>query len=510
MRLSGVWWRALLVFAVALVPRLLIIAQPIPLQLNKSLPDDAYYYFLTAQNIVAGNGPAVDGMHPSNGWHPLWMLVTTGVYALPFGDLDTPIRIIAALGSICDSLVAVVLYLGARRFVGEAALFGALLYGINAMPLLQAVNGLETGFAALSVAVAWVLTLAFVEQPMPRRAVLWGASFGVAFLARTDTALILAFLGLYVLVSFLRSRQSLPLIAASAAVALVIVLPWWLWNAANFGSPFDQSSASAVPWAMRARFEMNFPGQPLWQLALRNASIQFWLRGDHLGAPVIAGYIMWPLALLGVWWSRREGTQRLALVTVLLLLGGLALFFVHTFLRFYPRPWYFYVMAQSLSLGLSLFFFHAGKVARLAGAAVSVAVLTLCSLLAWHVGYYPWQEGFQYAAAQWVRENTPPDAIIGSMNSGIIGYYGGRPTVNLDGVVNPQAFEATRRYDLLGFMQEAGIDYFVDVDYALSDEYGPFMGDGYERAFREIEPIGREFPFLGHIRAYEMDYEAVE
>ena len=41
--------------------------------------DDSYYYFLTASNLASGKGPTFDGLHPTNGFHPLWMGVLVPV-----------------------------------------------------------------------------------------------------------------------------------------------------------------------------------------------------------------------------------------------------------------------------------------------------------------------------------------------------------------------------------------------------------------------------------------------
>ena len=505
MRLVAREWRLLLVLLVALVPRLWIVAQPIPLQLTKSLPDDAYYYFLTAQHIVAGEGPSVDGLNASNGWHPLWLLVTTGIYALPYNDPDTPVRLVVGLGAVCDALVAAALTLGARRYVGQgAALVAGLVYGVNMMPILQAVNGLETGLGALSIALAWILTLAFAARPTTRRALAVGLVFGLCFLARTDLALIVIWLGLFVLAIVLRKPARPRLAVVIGVSGLIVILPWLMWNTANFGSPFDQSSAGAVPWAMRARFEAANPGAPLWELALRNAPTQFWIRGDHLGAPIMAGYVLWPLALFGLWRARRRASRRLALAAALLLLGGLTLVLVHVFARFYPRPWYFVVLAQSLALGLALFWVHTGPVVRVMGVALGLVLLVVSGLLAWQTGYYPWQVPMHYAEAAWVRDNTPEDTVVGSMNAGIIGYYSGRRTINLDGVVNPAAFTAIREYRLLDYMREAGVDLFVDIDYILTDEYGPFMGGDWRAALHEVAQIGEPYPYIGAARVYEV------
>src|SRR5215471_14491586 len=41
--------------------------------------DDAFYYFGIARNVALGHGSTFDGINPTNGYHPLWMLV-----AVPF------------------------------------------------------------------------------------------------------------------------------------------------------------------------------------------------------------------------------------------------------------------------------------------------------------------------------------------------------------------------------------------------------------------------------------------
>jgi hypothetical protein len=494
-------WIAVLIFAAALLPRLLIVLTPIPTQLDKVLPDDAYYYFLTAQNIVQSGSPSVDGLHPSNGWHPLWMLANTAIYSLPYTDLDLPVRLVLGLGAVCDSVAAVLIFLGARRFVGDAAgAIGGLSYAINTMPMFQSVNGLETGLAALCIASAWLLTLHLTDQPTTRGAALWGGIFGLTFLARTDTALILLPLGLYAL---WRLRRSIPLVVVGAAVALVVVAPWLLWNQANFGSFLEQSSSSAVPWAARARFLMEHPESGLMGESLRVLlHPPYWLRGDYLGAPPLIGFVLWPLALWGLYRARK---QPLSQVALLLLLGGVALLLVHTLVRWYPRPWYFVVTAQSLAVGLSLFW-HVTMSARLKMAALMVGVvgMVLFGWMAWQIGYYPWQQAHQYTAALWARDNLPSDARLASMNSGIIGYYSGRTTINLDGVVNPAALEAIQGYRLLDFMRENGVDYFLDSDNALQSEYAPFMGENYPAKLETWQPLTEEYAGLGQLWIYRV------
>ena len=46
------------------------------------LHDDAYYYFKIASNITQGFGITFDTINPTNGFHPLWMLVLLPLFAL--------------------------------------------------------------------------------------------------------------------------------------------------------------------------------------------------------------------------------------------------------------------------------------------------------------------------------------------------------------------------------------------------------------------------------------------
>jgi 4-amino-4-deoxy-L-arabinose transferase-like glycosyltransferase len=435
------------------------------------------------------------------------MLVNTAVFSGVQGDPDAPVRAVLALGALCDSLVAVCIFWGLRRLQSEsAAVIGALAYAFNIMPMLQAVNGLETGLAALMLALAWLCTLRLLRQPKVTTALLWGVVFGLGFLARTDSAIVLACLGLY---AAWRLRRSPQLIAFGAVAALVVVAPWFAWNYSNFGSALDQVSSSAVPWAARARLEALTPEQSATAEGLRVLTYPiYWLRGDYLGAPPVVGILLWVLGGLGIiraWRSGDEAQRSLARLVLVLLVGGAILVFVHTFVRWYPRPWYFVITAQSLAVALGLFWNSIERVSvRLGTLGVSASGMLIAGLVVWGIGLYPWQAEHQYAAALWARENLPADTRLASMNSGVIGYYSGLTTVNMDGVVNPQAFEAIRNTRMLDYLQESGVDYLLDSDNAVNLEYGMFMGEGFPEQLRETETLTKEYPGLGVLRLYEV------
>lgn len=496
---------SLVIFAVALIPRCYIASQPIPVQLQKTLPDDAYYYYLTAQNILEGNGPSVDGHNDSNGWHPLWLVVNLLVFSLFDGQTDAPVYLSLLTGAVADSLVGVVIFLAVRRFLGDkAAVIAALFYALNSLPIMQSVNGLETGLTALLIALSWAFSLWVLARPRSAIAVLWGVAFGLCFLARTDTALILVPLAVFVLVKLpLRSRWRL--VTIGGLTALLVTMPWFAVNTVKFGGPFAQTSATAVPTAIQMRHELDSPGVSLWRLSFDTLTeLAPWVRGDYLGAPTILAI---PLSLMGIWglyrgWTSTE-SRWLWVSCLALLTGGVALIAVHTLIRWYPRPWYFVVNAQVLTISMAYLWRSIRPNVALVVFGVVFALLIVSGVLTWHVGYYPWQNR-QYDASVWLRKHTLPGDIIASMNSGIMGYYSGRTVINLDGVVNPQAFDAITDRELLEYMRDEDVSYFVDFDHALHNEYGPFMADNYAEQLKEVAMIDGPYEGLGVMRVYRL------
>ena len=200
-----------------------------------------------------------------------------------------------------------------------------------------------------------------------------------------------------------------------------------------------------------------------------------------------------------------DAARELGRIILVLLVGGALLVVIHTVIRWYPRPWYFVIMAQSLALALGLFWYVVQNArVRLAVVGVGLAGMLLMSLTMWGIGLYPWQAAHQYTAAVWTRENLPSGTRLASMNSGIIGYYSGFDTVNMDGVVNPQAFAAIQDRQMLEYMQDMNVDYFLDSDNAVFREYALFMGGSFPDQLRETAILTEEYPGLGFLRLYEI------
>ena len=67
--------------AVALVLRLRVAWADLYTLILDVTSDDAYYYFQIARNLADGGGVSFDGETPTNGFHPLWLVLLTPLAA---------------------------------------------------------------------------------------------------------------------------------------------------------------------------------------------------------------------------------------------------------------------------------------------------------------------------------------------------------------------------------------------------------------------------------------------
>jgi hypothetical protein len=114
--------------------------------------DDAYYYFKVAQNISEGRGSTFDGINPTNGYHPLWVLACVPIFALARFDLILPLRVLIVVMAALSLATSILLFRLLKKATGKpiamlATSFWALDRLIHSIITQQ---GMETGIVALS------------------------------------------------------------------------------------------------------------------------------------------------------------------------------------------------------------------------------------------------------------------------------------------------------------------------------------------------------------------------
>lgn len=130
--------------------------------------DDAFYYFKVAQNITEGRGSTLDGVNPTNGYHPLWMLVCIPIFALARFDLILPLRVLVVVSGGISAATGVLLFrLVKRTLSAPAAVLAAAYWAFDRLIHYNVTMfGLETGLTALTMT---ALLLALSSASLPYR-----------------------------------------------------------------------------------------------------------------------------------------------------------------------------------------------------------------------------------------------------------------------------------------------------------------------------------------------------
>jgi len=498
----------LAVFGIGLLLRAIYLACAGEQTLVTLVPDDAFYYLKTARNIAAGLGSTFDGVHPTNGYHPLWMGLLLPAAALAPSPLAL-VRVALAMGTALSFLTALVLYRLVRRAtaIWYIPLLALILFFLNPRAVASSLNGLETCLSTFLFTLVLALVLSEAGGTTRGRGrgfeAALGLLLGLLFLARTDNVFfVAAFYAAAVALAErpVRWRRA----AVMAALAAVVAAPWLAWSWARFGSPVQVSGLS-VPWVHHELFRLE--GHTALQAVghgIKIFLVLLWegLRGE-IGYPraFSATAILLSLIVFAVRWRDpgcTVGMRRSALVLLGVAAASLAQTFVHSAIRWYPRPWYFDQLMVFLPVVFALAFalFEPGqtvpRAVRLLYPAAAplnafsrgllglalvgvVAVPTACSVQTLARGDWPWAREM-LAAAHWLRDNTPRDAVAASFNAGIIGYFSGRRVVNLDGSIDNAAYAALRHRELMAFMERSGVGYYLDFEPMTTESFGPFFG----------------------------------
>lgn len=471
------WLLALVAAAFAL--RLGFAALPTSTLITHVTPDDAYYYLQIGRNVANGRGVTFDGAGTTNGFHPLWMLLVSACYALPVPD-EASLRLALGASALVAALACVPLWALVRALTDSrgAAIAAAAAYGLNPVLAAMSVNGLETGLALAAFLLCTERFLAFLRSPRRFETLTFGLAGGVMVLARTDAALIL-FAMLLVAAATRADRRAT---VVAGAVAALVTAPWFAWMALSTQT-LVQSSGEAVPIVAHG----NGPhGLDAVTHGLRLLGETWWTQIPrfYFVPPPLEPAAVMALALVAAGVTiaaiRRRLEAGAAPLLAALALGVIALTVAHAGVRWYFRDWYLPAIVPATIIAIAACWSPLQASALRGAAGAAIVGLVAASYVA--MGVHDWGEpryAIQrdiYDGARWIDGNTPPDAVVGSLNAGIVGYFSERRTVDLDGVVDSRALDAVRDKRLAAYAGERCVTHIAEYPFYIF-WYGEYWGD---------------------------------
>lgn len=190
--------------------------------------DDAYYYFKVAQNISEGHGSTFDGIHPTNGYHPLWLLICIPIFALARYDLILPLRVLVIVTGLLQITTAILLYRLIRSVVSPPmAMLAAAYWVFNTYILLFLYKtGVESSIALLFIVL--LLYLAYrlertwrSEAPGIMQLAILGAVAALVVFSRLDLVFFALVMGIWIVLRNSPARYLLPLDLLSIVLSVL-------------------------------------------------------------------------------------------------------------------------------------------------------------------------------------------------------------------------------------------------------------------------------------------------
>ncbi|HEY4510685.1 MAG TPA: hypothetical protein VJJ73_02515 [Candidatus Paceibacterota bacterium] len=527
----------LVVLALIFLTYLFFLWQPVETLLTNFLTDDAFYYFKIASNIAKGLGPTFDGEHLTNGYHPLWMGVVSGVYYIFPNDRILPIHIILTIAVALFFLTSLFVYKIISSFTESKSIpiFLTLAYALNPWNVSIHLNGLETPLALfLFVLFVFIFLKTLGGKGGNLNFYYLGVTGGLLVLARLDYGIFLAAVFVFFLLRLKHKEIRVKNLLAFVLPAGAISAPWFLYNYFYFGSLIPTSGLSYTLINHRLFFykPRGIGTIFLWSVYNFFGTIAFTLKS--IGLPIyysaknVPKTLLWTggvflaplLAVSYLYFKNREKFKAYIhsifksvewRVFLTLFIGYCVLVFVHGAVRWSGREWYFATFQILTLVFLGIVLSNPTFLALRKPILTTLAVLLLTSYAFYFRSIFPHNKNQleMYNVAMWVKDNLPPNARIASFNSGIHGYFSDRFVMNSDGLVNNEAYKAMKKDGLWELFKKEKIDYIVDYEIVLSYRYKSFLGidDPLSKVVKEILPntISQEGNYGGtHVNIYKL------
>ncbi len=437
------------------------------------LEDDFFYYAQAANNLALHGLSSFDGVHLTNGYHPLWMLVITGLLKL-FGAGGTPgITSVTPFAVALETVqlvlvlaIAFFVYRVVRVFCGTLVSVGIQLL-VTSWALVLVRTGMEVGLAlAFALALLWFRLRKEFAWTL-RSCFLYGLLASAMVLSRLDTMLLVAML--FVLDVVPNAGRGKARLAGCLlfCIGMWPVAVYWGINQAVFHTLMPISGTAKQ---LRAH---HLPSL----VALRAFVGYIAAKNSPLLGPAIALTL---LALAWIVFGKMRRHPAGGVLVAVLLFPVLHLLVISSLSDWPLWQWYLYpwllasvaasaVMFAKQEEGSSLTTWADSRIFVLLCGAFLVADAMSVALLSNPRNNLP------YVAALEIRGFAQEHPGIYAMGdrAGTVGYLSGRPVVQLEGLMMDRDFleNIRQRRDLLEVLRSYEVRYYISTR-AVQDAEG--------------------------------------
>jgi hypothetical protein len=444
------------------------------------VPDDAFYYLQIARNLAQTGRSSADGIYPTNGYHPLWMVVS---YLLASGVNQSDLLLRAAVSAslLLHLSVAVTLSCVLRSVIGISwAWVAGACWLLNPLAYLLAQQAMESMVYALALLALLSVHLRLSDLmrgssalPPTRLIVIYGACLGAVCLARTEGIVIVGLALVWFSFQIVKATGSTTAqfrtALTAAAVCLTVLLPWLAFSWWQVDTIVQDSGAMKYLWAPKGLRGI------FWNLAL---TVDYFVRrclkymtASEVSLPAIVAVLLSASAVIAVQMRHPRGLPARALRAVIVPTVVVGVTYGLTLsqrqLWWLILPCLCFLMTTFIGVAALLANRLAPRTERWIQLALVVGAIVVFARAQHRApALYPWQKDVLESQIA-LEAALGSDEVIGAFNAGIPMFFGSRRVVPLDGLVNHRAvgFWQANRFD--EFLQEASISVIVDEQQAL-------------------------------------------
>ncbi len=445
------------------------------------LIDDSYIIFKISRDLADWFSGVISSPPLTSGIQPLIALLYSPFFLLFWNSKELPIHLALSLNALLAFFANILLYCLLRKVASRViATFLVSVWIWSPYAMNQSINGMETSLALLLLlsVLNYYWKINHESLAAYRSWLVLGILLGVGFWSRVD----LGFLGVVIVIDQFwlmlhdnpQSRSfRLRNVFLCSFAALAIAAPWIAFIFSRTGN-IVPISGKGVHQITSLTFDYLNPNHPgfLYMMFIRFISEFF------LFQPLVAlsKHIAWQLfisglSLVGLIITLRDRKLRtlfrpiwlfqlIMLVSYLGFIGG----FWHLNRYLYP--------AYTLML-----FLHTVTLIYLVSKIKSmswIVTIVLCLIFipyafAYTIQYYAYlskpRPSRYFAASHFVKNRIPSEEKIGTFQSGALSYWLDNQVINLDGVINREAYLHVNNKTLGRYLDDHEIDYLVEETY---------------------------------------------
>jgi hypothetical protein len=455
--------------------------------------DDAFYVFSIARNLALGRGPSVDGIHPTNGFQPLIAYLYAPIFWLCSPNDWLAIRWTFVLSGVIAAISVWLIAMLVRTLLRTyrpmpfrltAPVIGAFLWACSIALIKEATVGLETELylmLLIAVTIVWAkkLRITNYSSKFVRNSWPFGVLLGLTVLTRIDAAILVV-----IFAAFLVQKKQWRAAIVVAGVALLVSLPWWIFNLTQFGSLMPMSGQSENSWPIASFDNVThlieaFTDAALLLIYIPVTMTPFGRISVAVGTGLLWYGIMRRTKLLE---QLRSQTDLFFLLPFGIFTLALAVYYTifmrapHFIVRYLQPMRVMWVAFAAVSAPILWETYQSFSSRRRKLSLLLISVIIVCSLGIYanrYLYYYTITEKPEfYNMGLWAVRH--PTEKIGLLQSGIAGFIASHAmdvpnVVNLDGKVNAEALRAHQQGRLAEYIRNEHLTYIADQKAMIED-----------------------------------------